>query len=69
MRTIAPNSIYRCYFDSACDGTEKGAAQGNDTLNVSKIHFDELAAAKAAHLAAKQVIMAARINAVAKPNV
>lgn len=54
MRTIAPNSIYRCYFDSACDGTEKGAAQGNDTLNVSKIHFDELAAAKAAHLAAKQ---------------
>ena len=48
------NSIYRCYFDSACDGTEKGAAQGNDTLNVSKIHFDELAAAKAAHLAAKQ---------------
>ncbi len=56
MLTIAPNSNNRCYFDSACDGTEKssGSCDSNGALNVSKIHFDELAAAKAAHIAAKQ---------------
>lgn len=62
MLRIAPaslNRVVRGYF--ACDsdgskgscGCSSNAAKPSE-LNTSKIHFDDLAAAKAAHLAAKQ---------------